>query len=131
MGNQSSFSSLNIGLIVVSLISGEGGGYIAASSSFQPRIRDLEDRFASMTIQVNELTAAFNRPDNAEDDLESQTSILESQITGLRSQISDLNSQISDLKSDLEDAQETMSQRDDTISEVGTSSVRRTRAPLR
>jgi len=121
MGNQSSFSSLTIGLIIASLLIGAGGGYFAAFSSFQPRIGDLEDQVATMTLQVNDLTTALNQPGNDEDDLESQASILESQVTGLQSQITGLSSQISDLESELGDAQETLSQRDESISELGTS----------
>jgi cysteinyl-tRNA synthetase len=121
MGNQSSFSSLTIGLIIASLLIGAGGGYFAAFSSFQPRIGDLEDQVATMTIQVNDLTTALNQPGNDEDDLESQASILESQVTGLQSQITDLNAQISNLESELGDAQETLSQRDESITELGTS----------
>ncbi len=121
MSNQSSVSTLTIGLIVVGLVIGAGGGYFFSSSSLQPKITDLESQVISTTSKISALTSDVSSLEEDNSDLENQVSILDDQVTGLESQISSLSSQISSIESDLEDAEDTISQKENAITELETT----------
>ena len=83
MSNQGKFSSITIILLIIGLVIGAGGGYLASSNSLQPEIIDLKNQVSSLNSEISTLIAA-------QDSLEEEKSDLETQVVELNTQLSSL-----------------------------------------
>lgn len=83
MSNQGKFSSITIILLIIGLVVGAGGGYLASSNSLQPEIIDLKNQVSSLNSEIATLIAAL-------DSLEEEKSDLETQVVELNTQKSSL-----------------------------------------
>ena len=81
MSNQGKFSSITIILLIIGLVIGAGGGYLASSNSLQPEIIDLKNQVSSLNSEISTLIAA-------QDSLEEEKSDLETQVVELNKKLS-------------------------------------------
>ncbi|MBU1173485.1 MAG: hypothetical protein KKD44_28290 [Proteobacteria bacterium] len=102
-------STIAIVLLLVGLVAGAVGGYLAASNSLQPKIDDFESQVADLNSEVSRLSETISSiADEITDyesqiaDLEAEKSIHESEIISLRAEMASYESQVINLKENLE-----------------------------
>jgi outer membrane murein-binding lipoprotein Lpp len=105
-------------LLIIGLVIGAGGGYLASSSSLQPKITDLQSQVSSLNSEVTTLNAEIDVLEGDKSDLETQVSGLNAEKSSLEDQYETAQATIREKERDVSELQETVANYEDQIEEL-------------